>query len=110
MTKPKRVEPPSPLLPYKWQMHEAYAIQQLSKGFATEEQQKVALAAIVEGICATYDEPYRGDPHDTAFACGKANVGRQIVKLVKLNLSLFTKKEIEPDDDRKRKSEPEPRG
>jgi hypothetical protein len=100
---PKKVDAPSPLIPYRWKIHEAKAIQQVCKGKASPEEQVLAMKVIVEGICGTYDEPYRpgvdDQGRDTAFACGKANVGRQIVKLSKLNLDLFTKKETEPDDE-----------
>ena len=99
---PKQVAAPSPLLPYRWTVPEAKAIQNLNAGKATPAQQQLALKVIVEGICGTYDEPYRpgeGGDRDTDFALGKANVGRQIVKLTVLNLDLFTKKETEPDDE-----------
>lgn len=98
--KTKRVEAPSPLLPYVWTLQEAQAIQNVTNGKASPEQQMLAMRVIVDGICSTYDEPYRPNDEggrDTAFALGKANVGRQIVKLCNLNLALFRKKETTYD-------------
>lgn len=98
--KTKQVTAPSPLLPYVWSLPEARAIQNVANGKATPEQQQLAMRVIVDGICATYDEPYRPNDEggrDTSFALGKANVGRQIVKLCNLNLALFKKKETTHD-------------
>lgn len=100
----------SPVIPYQWEIPDAKALQCLHDGTATPEQQKRALNVIVEKICLTYDLSFRPGgqeaERDTAFAEGKRYVGLQIVKLLKLNLSAFTKKEIEPDDRREPQSEP----
>ena len=83
-----------PAKPANWVLHEAHALQALAAGTATAEQQQAALKWIIETACGTYDLSYRpGSDRDTVFAEGKRFVGLQIVKLVKLNLRLFGKKE-----------------
>ena len=80
--------------PAEWELHEAYAIQAIAAGNATVEQQQMALKWIIEKACGTYDLSYRqGSDRDTVFAEGKRYVGLQLVKLVRLNLRLFGKKE-----------------
>ena len=84
----------APWAPFHWESQAVgcYAIQALAQGTATSEQQKQALSLIIEGIAGTYDEPYRSESsRDTDYALGKAHVGRQIVKILKLNLSRITK-------------------
>lgn len=61
------------------------------RGDADAQKQQRALKFIIENLAGTYDEPYRPGAEegarDTTFAIGRAFVGRQIVKLLKLNLS-----------------------
>jgi hypothetical protein len=57
-----------------------YALRAVSRGDATPDQQRRAMDFLIKAVCGTYDMPYRpGDPHDTAFACGKQWVGQAIV-------------------------------
>ena len=67
-----------------------YAVQAVANGNASADQQKRAIAWIVGTLCGTYDLAFRPDDHggsrDTDFALGKAFVGQQIVKLLKLHL------------------------
>jgi hypothetical protein len=104
MPKAKKVEAPSPLIPHHWEPADAGAFQQLQRGEASPAQQQRALAWLLE-CTGLKDEPYRpggteGD-RDTAFACGKRNIGLQVAKLLTINISAFTKKETEPHDGRK---------
>lgn len=76
-----------PWKPSAWEIPDAGAMQALSRGDASPDQQKRALQYIIESLCGTYDMSYRsGKPDDTAFAEGKRAVGLQIVKLIKVNL------------------------
>ena len=85
----------APWLPCKYEVADVAAIQALQRGDASEHQQKRALAFIVNNVAATYDEPYFTDSQrDTDYALGRAYVGRQIVKMTKLNLSRL--KAMEP--------------
>jgi hypothetical protein len=84
-----KISPSSPLFPTKYvpQDHRVFAVQAVSRGEATEEQQRVAIKFIIEDICLTYDEPYRPDSErDTTFALGKRHAGMEIVKFIKLKM------------------------
>jgi len=68
------------------------AVQALEKGEATPDQQKRFLTWLVNEACMTYAMTYQpeGD-RQSAFAEGRRHVGRQVVKLLKLNPSIFRK-------------------
>lgn len=69
---------------------DAAALQALARGMASTDQQKRALAWIIEKAAATYDFPYRPGSvegeRDTLIALGRMFVGQQIVGLLKLKL------------------------
>jgi hypothetical protein len=80
----------SPLIPNEYEKADALSIQRFAAGRASEVEQKRAFAWIMR--CTGYtDEPYRpgGEDgrRDTDFALGKANVGRQIAKLLHLDMT-----------------------
>lgn len=82
-----------PWIPPDYLPADAHAIRALRDGTATPEQQKRALAYIVNTLCATYDLSYRpSSDRDTAFAEGRRFVGLQCVKLMNLNLALIKQK------------------
>lgn len=87
--KPKHAYHPAP-----WEVHEAEAIQALFEGRASPDQQRTALKWILEGACAYTDWAYRPGPssRDTDMCLGRQFVGHQIIKLSRLNLSLFRKR------------------
>lgn len=63
-----------------------FSLKALQTGTANDEQQKIALAWIINQAAATYDQSFRPESdRATAFAEGRRFVGLQIVKL--LNLS-----------------------
>jgi len=70
-------------------------MQALAKGTASAHQQRVALDWIMYRASNYLDEPYRpgGDEgsRDTVFALGRAFVGRQIAKLLNVNLSVLAR-------------------
>lgn len=85
------LEDHAPWKPAPYELVHATALQALARGEATPEQQRLALDWILYGASALRDEPYRpggldGD-RDTVFALGKANVGRQIAKLMTLDIA-----------------------
>lgn len=93
--KPQRqaIEDHAPWKPPSFEPADAAAIQALAKGSATADQQKRALAWIIEKAAATYDFPYRPGGHegdrDTVLAAGRMMVGQQIVKLMKIKIGLL---------------------
>ena len=80
----------APFVPIPWENADALSLQRLQSGAASAVEQKRALAWILKCTGLT-DEPYRpgdeGGRRDTDFALGKAHVGRQIAKLLNLDLS-----------------------
>jgi hypothetical protein len=89
MKKPRH----EPWIPPEYETADAAAIRSLRDGTATPEQQKRALAYIVNTLAATYDLSYRPtSDRDTAFAEGRRFVGLQCVKLMNLNLALIKQK------------------
>lgn len=75
-----------------WEPADASAIQALFRGDANEAQQKRAINFITNDLCAL---PFLAfDPknqRNTDFALGKQSVGHDIVRLMRLNVSQFTK-------------------
>ena len=79
-----------PWKPVAWEVADAACVQALNRGDATPDQQKRALAYLIGPLCGTYDMAYRpASPRDTDFALGKAFVGQQLVKFLKINLAAF---------------------
>jgi len=65
---------------------EMYAIRQLEYGKADADAQRVALAAILKKICRTYDCHFVPESdRQTAFLEGRAFVGQQITKVMRLD-------------------------
>lgn len=80
----------APYIPTPWENADVLSLQRLQTGNASPVEQQRAMKWIIK--CTGYlDEPYRpGDEagrRDTDFALGKAHVGRQIAKLLNLDLS-----------------------
>ena len=77
---------------------EINAIQLVSSGDASEYQQRLALYAIVNNLCRTHDVPYKpGSFDETAFECGKASVGVEILKTLNIKVGKFNSKPVEND-------------
>lgn len=87
----------APWKPAPYELKHASAVQAVGAGTATAEQQRLALDWIMYGACALRDEPYRpggaDGERDTAFALGKANVARQIAKLMTVNIGVLRRSE-----------------
>ena len=87
-----------PWMPAVYELADASAIQAMQRGDATPEQQQRALRWIIENACGTYDMSYHPGEEgkrDTDFAEGKRFVGSQIVKMLKLNLSLLRRSNVD---------------
>ena len=77
-------------MPAKWELADASAVQALTVGEATPDQQKRAIKWVVETAAGTYDQSFHPGPEgdrDTAFAEGRRFVGNSIVKLTRINIS-----------------------
>ena len=72
--------------PPKWDDADVLAFQALHRGEASDAQQKRALKWLIESAAGTYEFHFFPSERDTAFALGRAFVGQQVVKLLKLNL------------------------
>lgn len=89
----ERVVKKAPVPIPRWEEADAHALQALERGNANPEQQKRALKWIIEGACLTYD--YCDKPDNERLAAifdGRRFAGLQIVKLIKINLSLLKRK------------------
>jgi len=73
-----------PWFPVEPTQQQARAIKSLAEGSASEVQQKIAMAFIVNKICAIEDQEFRpeefGGERASCFAGGKRFVGNQIRK------------------------------
>lgn len=82
---------PAPWLPPEYDLADASALQALVRGEATAEQQQRALNWVMYRAADTYGFHYRQNDRDHAFLSGRAFVGQQITKLLKLNLAKLRK-------------------
>ena len=83
-----------PWHPATYEVADAVAAQAFMRGEADKAQQKRALDWIIGQAARTHDLHYFPDnAHDTDFALGKAFVGQQIIKMLKLNTLKLTKKD-----------------
>lgn len=78
----------APWKPAQWEKADANAIRALAVGEASPEQQRRAMQWIIEQAAGTYDAHFFPSDRETSFALGRAHVGQQIVKLIKLNPKL----------------------
>ncbi len=66
---------------------QARAIKALSEGTATGVQQRLALSCILKDISRCYDVTFvPGKPDESAYLQGRAFVGLEIVRMIKLPL------------------------
>lgn len=87
-TKRQAIDEHAPWLPPAYEPEDVHAIQALARGIANAEQQRRALAWIIERAAGTYEMSYRpggeDGARDTIFAEGRRFVGNQVVKMTKL--------------------------
>lgn len=83
-----------PWHPAEYDLFDITALQALARGEANEQQQRRALDWIITKAAMTYDEPFvEGKPDASAYLAGRMSVGRQIVKLLKLDPAMMKTKE-----------------
>jgi hypothetical protein len=85
----------SALNPPAYEAKHISAIQAVACGEASPDQQKLAMEWIINDAAGTYQQSYRPTEEgrrDTDFAEGRRFVGMQIVKLLKLNVAVFSNK------------------
>jgi hypothetical protein len=76
---------PQPYKPFEYTDQDVAAIQAVAYGNASESQQRLAMKWIIENA-GTHDLPYRPNDRDTTFACGMQHVGKQIIKMIHIDL------------------------
>lgn len=94
MTKPIRSEEfPHAWLPVSdYEPGDITALQALERGEANADQQKRALAWIINKACWTYESTYSPvSEHDSSFAQGRRFPGLQIIKMLKLNAAALAR-------------------
>ena len=75
------------------------ALQALAAGEARADQQKDALAYIIEALAATYQPEFHPEGDRlTAFMGGRRFVGLQLVKLLHLNPAALAKRPRDPSE------------
>lgn len=86
-----KLPPWAPYAPVPYTKGDVIALQCLAEGTADPEQQRVALAFIIEKLARTYDVSYcpgaDGD-RETAMAEGRRFVGLQLITLLKINVGV----------------------
>lgn len=82
-----------------WQLADASAIQAVSAGTASPEQQKRAMGWILKHACMLPEWPYQpgANDRDTNIALGRQLVGHQIVKLQNADLQRIRRTEPNAD-------------
>lgn len=83
----KKLTPPPPYTPVVYTRADVSAIQAISRGTATADQQQRALQWLVHSASRAYDLEYRPDSRDHAFASGMRFVGLSVIKLINLDLA-----------------------
>lgn len=74
----------------EWELADVTAIQALEKGEANEDQQKRALAWIINQAAATYQVAWEPEnERASSFESGRRYVGLKLVEMLKLNPSAF---------------------
>jgi hypothetical protein len=85
-TKSKR----EPWHPAGWDIADAAALQALSRGEATPDQQRRALTWIITSAAMTYDETFVAGQADVSdYLAGRRSVGNQVVKLLHINTAVL---------------------
>lgn len=89
----------SPWLPSPFDLASVSAIQALTRGEASPEQQKTALGWILRSACALPEWPYRPgmNDRDTNIALGRHYVGHQIVRMQQADIAKLRRTEPNAD-------------
>lgn len=81
--------------PSQYDKPDIFAIKAVADGTASEDQQKRAIAWLINKAAMTYDVSFRSDAdggdRETAFAEGRRFVGLEIVKMINMPHSIAAK-------------------
>lgn len=97
MASEKKLPAGTAYAPADWQDADVLALQAIFDGRADAAQQRRALDWIVYHCARTTDFHYHATERDTAFALGRAFVGQQIGKLLKINATKLMQRGGKPD-------------
>lgn len=77
------------------ELADAHALRALDVGTATPDQQRRAMKWILSRACEVGDPrgPWRETDRDTAFACGRLYIGKQIGRLLICDLDSLRRQE-----------------
>lgn len=93
----KALQEHAPWMPVQPELADVAALQALSRGQATEAQQKMALDFFINKASRYYDLSFRPGGHegdrDTAFAEGRRFAGQQTVKMLKTDVRALKARE-----------------
>lgn len=90
MKQPAPRKPAPPWATARYELADVAAVQALNRGEATPDQQRRALEWVVERAAQVGDDAFvPGHPETTQYLIGRQSVGKQVIKLLKLNLSLL---------------------
>ena len=78
-----------PWKPVKYTNADLSALQCVTAGIATEEQQRHAMKYIIETLGMTYDSVWFPDNRESDFASGRRFVGLSLVKMIKLKIGVL---------------------
>lgn len=93
----KPVPQPSPLAPAPFDDIVVHGLHAMADGDASPQQQKKVLEWIVNHASMAHGLPYQPDSdRNTAFACGRAFVGQQIIGILKIPMMDFAISEQPP--------------
>lgn len=82
-----------PYTPVPYEAADVTAVQLMERGECTPELQKRFFNWLINGVCATYDQSFREDPYNTAFAEGRRFCGNTVVKMLKVDPAKVRSKE-----------------
>lgn len=74
-----------PYAPAPYEAQHVSAVQLLEKGECPPHLQQEFLRWLVNDVCRTFDQSYRVDPCDTAFAEGRRFPGNTMLKMSQLD-------------------------
>ena len=96
--------PPCFIVP-KYNAQMVRALKALEKGTATAYEQQLAMKFILDGLAATYQNTFVPEaPDQSAFMAGRAFVGQQIMKLLRLDPTILVQLDEEEKNGRSNRS------
>lgn len=79
-----------PFKPMEYTKAQSHVFKALSKGEATEQQQKDAVAFLINDLCKTYDSAFHPvEPRWQDFKLGMQHIGQQVRFLINSSMENF---------------------